>query len=276
MYILANKLRLRSPCSPRNLIKSNRLATRSSHPRTSRIITSPYNFASMNSRHRDVTNRQERFRRSHRAIIWFLLFYRAYNNRGPSYIHRLGFNLPRVGFRTLYAQHKHFVPPQRGRERVSSRRVASRCSVTLSKHFLCPAVKTYLPGTYIYACVWIIVESRETYICMCVCVCTRMRGTAFSARGSSHDNPMGVSHRFRGIGFDCCYLDPADEDTRIHGVSQTYRALNLSVVITSPNLQSIIPQRLTKIIRCNLVKISISSRLIYFILFLIFTSIEIK
>lgn len=24
---------------------------------------------------------------------------------------------------------------------------------------------------------------------------------------------MGVSHRFRGIGFDCCYLDPADEDT---------------------------------------------------------------
>lgn len=67
-------------------------------------------------------------------------------------------------------------------------------------------------------------------------VCTRMRGTAFSARGSSHDNPMGVSHRFRGIGFDCCYLDPADEDTGIHGVSQTYRALSLSAVITSVNL----------------------------------------
>lgn len=33
---------------------------------------------------------------------------------------------------------------------------------------------------------------------------------------------MGVSHRFRGIGSDCCYLDPADEDTGIHGVSQTY------------------------------------------------------
>jgi len=43
------------------------------------------------------------------------------------------------------------------------------------------------------------------------------------ARGSSHDNPMGVSHRFRGIGSDCCYFDPADEDTGIHGVSQTYR-----------------------------------------------------
>jgi len=34
---------------------------------------------------------------------------------------------------------------------------------------------------------------------------------------------MGVSHRFRGIGSDCCYLDPTDEDTGIHGVSQTYR-----------------------------------------------------
>lgn len=67
------------------------------------------------------------------------------------------------------------------------------------------------PGTYARACVH-------------VCACTRVRATAFSARGSSHDNPMGVSHRFRGIGFDCCYLDPADEDTGdTPGVSQTYR-----------------------------------------------------
>jgi len=56
-------------------------------------------------------------------------------------------------------------------------------------------------------------------------MCTRMCGVRLSAfaRGSSHDNPMGVSHRFRGIGSDCCYLDPTDEDTGIHGVSQTYR-----------------------------------------------------
>lgn len=62
------------------------------------------------------------------------------------------------------------------------------------------------------------------------------------ARGSSHDNPMGVSHRFRGIGSDCCYLDPTDEDTRdTRGVPDPPRGL--SATITSMNLQSIIPPR---------------------------------
>lgn len=105
------------------------------------------------------------------------------------------------------------------------------CSVTLSKHFLCPAVKTYLPGTYIYVCIDYCGESRDLYMHVCLRVrrvCTRMGGTAFSARGSSHDNPMGVSHRFRGIGFDCCYLDPADEDTGIQGVPDLPRSQSLS------------------------------------------------
>lgn len=92
---------------------------------------------------------------------------------------------------------------------------------------------------------------------MHVRVCTRMRGTAFSARGSSHDNPMGVSHRFRGIGFDCCYLDPADEDTGIHGVSQTYRAFSLSAVTTSVNLPNDCPSAFNGNYSSQFVKISI-------------------
>lgn len=64
----------------------------------------------------------------------------------------------------------------------------SLCSVTLSKHFLCPAVKTYLPGTYIYVCIDYCGESRETYICMCVAcafVCTRVWGVRLSARAAA-------------------------------------------------------------------------------------------
>jgi len=71
---------------------------------------------------------------------------------------------------------------------------------------------------YIHIYIYIEIAVEDLRLCprarVCVALCSHAcASTAFSARGSSHDNPMGVSHRFRGIGFDCCYLDPADEDT---------------------------------------------------------------
>jgi len=48
---------------------------------------------------------------------------------------------------------------------------------------------------------------------------------------------MGVSHRFRGIGFDCCYLDPADEDTGdTRGVPDLPRGLSAAITSTGPTL----------------------------------------
>lgn len=131
------------------------------------------------------------------------------------------------GIQAILASPRRIREREGGRERSSSRGVVPvvRCD-TVQTFSLSPRLRPTYP-VYIYTRI----DYRGvsgTYMRLCMCARVYVYGgTAFSARGSgsSHDNPMGVSHRFRGIGFDCCYLDPADEDSGIHagGVAQTYR-----------------------------------------------------